>query len=91
MSRIVKPLTEHITIIYGKDHSIGNFVDITDSRFANSKDDEQGEGYIFEWSQLFGASTNLPNLKIDIRLSDDYIIKTVNKWIKEKGYENNIG
>lgn len=50
------PYTDHVT---GNDHAIGKFIDITDRRYAGCPDDEQGEGYILEWSQLFGFTTNL--------------------------------
>lgn len=43
----------------GSDHAIGRFMDITDSRYAKSGKDEQGEGYVFEYSELFGITTNL--------------------------------
>jgi len=58
MSRNKKVLTANITIWYGNDHAIGKWLDITDDRFARSGKDEQGEGYVFEWSEMFPKGTN---------------------------------
>lgn len=59
MSRHNLPFNEHTTIHSGSDHAIGRFIDIADSRYAGHISDVQGEGYVFEWSEMFGISTNL--------------------------------
>lgn len=59
MSRLVFTPNEHTTFISGNDHAIGPFLDITDKRFANSGKDRLGEGFIMEWSEMFGFSNNL--------------------------------
>jgi hypothetical protein len=52
---LLGPFTE---IHYGKDRALEFFIDITDTRFTASGKDEQGEGYIMEWSKKDGFSTN---------------------------------
>jgi hypothetical protein len=59
MSRIIRPITRHITIITGEDRVLGNFIQITDSRFAGTADDPQGEGYVYDGDQDTGVMTNL--------------------------------
>lgn len=59
MSRLVFTPNEYTSFISGSDHAIGAFLDITDTRFANSGMDRQGEGFIMEWSEMFGFSQNL--------------------------------
>jgi hypothetical protein len=72
------------TIIHGDDNTLGKFVDITDERYANSGLDEQGEGYLFEWSELFGTSTNLIGLDIkDIR-NANLVESLVEAFLKSK-------
>lgn len=66
MSRVPCNITEHICIIMGSDYTLGRFIDVTDSRYANSGKDLQGEGYVMEWSKVFGLSTN----RIDIQEKD---------------------
>lgn len=81
MSRKVLKITEHITVINGLDHAIGNFIDIQDSRFANSYLDKQGEGYVFEYSDKFEISTNLVGLKYEDLKSKEIIIERCNQFI----------
>jgi len=73
MSRHRKIVTPSITIWYGEDHAIGKWLDITDERFAMSGKDEQGEGYVFEWSEKFPKGTNLINYQLPkgFKLTDD--------------------
>lgn len=59
MSRFLRKINEHTTVITGHDHALGHFIDIIDKRYANTPLDEQGEGYVFEWSQFLGITTNL--------------------------------
>ena len=59
MSRVSASLSIFTHIYSGNDHMLGFFFDVTDDRFAGSKEDEQGEGYLLEWSTTFGFSTNL--------------------------------
>lgn len=47
----------------GMDMALGKFFDITDKRFAGTANDRQGEGYVLEWSQKWGISTNLIGAK----------------------------
>jgi len=64
MSRNSKNITPSITIWYGEDHAIGKWFDVTDNHFAMSGKDEQGEGYVFEWSELFPKGTNHINYQM---------------------------
>ena len=74
MSRNIMRVTDEITIISGGDNALGRFLDITDSRYANSGKDEQGEGYVFEWSENLGITTNL--LKINRKVFIDHYKNT---------------
>ena len=65
MSRKVKIVNENITMYYGGDHAIGKWMDVTDSRYAVNDKDEQGEGYVFETSQVFPFGNNLIGLKVE--------------------------
>jgi hypothetical protein len=58
MSREETPINETTQIVRGSDHALGYFIDIKDKRYANSGLDEQGEGYLVEWSTIFGFSQN---------------------------------
>lgn len=60
MSRNMYTFRNGLThIFYGSDHTLGYFVDVVDDRYASCSVDEQGEGFIMEWSRLFGFTTNL--------------------------------
>jgi len=65
MSRQWERVTDDITIYFGTDHALGLWLDITDKRYAVSEQDEQGEGYVYEYSQKFGVSTNLVELTME--------------------------
>ena len=62
MSREYTQLSPPVSVIGGSDHAIGCFIDVTDRRYADSGKDKQGEGYVMEWSELFGFTTNLIGL-----------------------------
>ena len=59
MSRNVRSITDTTTVAFGEDHALGGFYDIMDSRYADSGNDQQGEGYVVEWCEVFGFTTNL--------------------------------
>ncbi len=63
MLRQHKQLTKDITLIFGYDHALGSFIQITDARYASTPEDKQGEGYVFEWDERFGVSTDLIDLQ----------------------------
>jgi len=66
---------------HGSDHVLGAFLDITDSRYAGTEDDLQGEGYLFEWSSLFGITTNLIEATIeDLEHSQERMQELVDKY-----------
>lgn len=65
MARHHKKINDQLDSWYGNDHAIGQFVDITSKTYAGSKQDEQGEGYIFEYSDMFKIGTNLANLTLE--------------------------
>jgi len=88
MRRYSKKLTKDITLIYGSDHTLGGFTQITDSRYASSGKDEQGEGYVFDCDELFGTTINLiklhaPKVKGSIfNVSQKEIIIRCDEFIK---------
>lgn len=57
------PGSEHTNYITGYDEILGNFLDITDNRYAGTINDKQGEGFVLEYSDFFKISTNL--IRID--------------------------
>ena len=82
MSRNPSRLTEDIVIVRGNDHISGYFVQIMDKRYARSGKDQQGEGYVLDWDEAFGFTTNYINAQI-IDLHDDMkLIELANniKW-----------
>lgn len=86
MSRTVIDPSPDISIIRGKDHILGNFVQIQDRRYANSDKDEQGEGYVMDWDELWGFTINLIHAEI-IDLHDDVkLLELANKidWTLSK-------
>ena len=81
MSRNIKKINETINIIHGSDHTLGYFLDITDSRYADSGLDEQGEGYVMEWSHVLGFTRNLIGADIEDIGSNERLIELTNKFI----------
>lgn len=59
MSKRESSVNENTIFVNGSDDALGSFFDIIDKRYAASGKDEQGEGYVFEWSEAFNISTNL--------------------------------
>lgn len=60
MSRKIIYSDSRITVISGIDHALGQFCQIYDKEFVNET--SEGEGIVFEWSQLFGIETNLTGI-----------------------------
>jgi len=82
MSRYTSELGKDIQLHSGSDQVLGGFFDITDKRYADSDKDEQGEGYVVEWSQAFKFSTNLIGINRN-ELGDPSRIKELcNKFIE---------
>lgn len=79
-------ITEHPIVLYsGNDMILGKFLDITDSRFAGSEQDKQGEGYLFEWSEVFGISTNLIGLTEKSMKDEKQILHAVESYLTKIG------
>jgi len=79
-------ITEHPTrLIWGNDHVLGKFLDIIDVRYAGTEQDEQGEGYLFEWSTLFGISTNLIGLTEESMKDEKQILQAVEIYLTKIG------
>lgn len=79
-SLIENPIQFH----FGSDHALGKFIDITDRRWAKSGKDEQGEGYVLEWSTLFGISTNLIGATLeDVEASVDRLAELTEEFINK--------
>lgn len=84
MSRLTLTVNENITIYHGSDHAIGGFIDIIDKRFAESGFDNQGEGFVLEYSDMFGFSNNKINIeKLEELSQDELIISKCNEFINK--------
>ena len=82
MSRYSQRVNEHTTFHIGSDHALGRFKDITDSRYAAHPSDQQGEGFVFEYSELFGIGTNLIGASHRDVLNNGRLIELTNKFIE---------
>ena len=80
MSRSEQRISETTWIINGTDIAIGRFIDIRDERVI----DEQGEGYLVEWSDMFGFSTNLLNVSFSELTNYKTVIQKVNHYVEQK-------
>lgn len=74
MSRNSLQIGENIIVVYGNDHAIGTFIDIIDLRFEGHQDDHQGEGFVAEWSELFGLDQG--DNKIGINVAEIKLLHT---------------
>lgn len=74
MSRNIVNIGENIIVAYGNDHAIGRFIDIIDLRFEGHQDDYQGEGFVAEWSGLFGMAQG--ENRIDINAAEMQLLFT---------------
>ncbi len=81
MSRHTTRLNDTTQVHSGGDHALGRFIDITDSRYADSGKDEQGEGYLVEWSQLFGFSQNQIGIKVEELPDRERIFELVDAFV----------
>ena len=84
MSRQHKQLTKDITLVFGYDRALGSFIQITDARYASTPEDKQGEGYVFEWNESFGVSTDLIGLRppLSILFNEVTVISKCNQFIE---------
>lgn len=79
-------LKEQNTIIaFGSDHALGRFIDILDRRYAGTTFDPQGEGYLVEWSDLFGFHQNKIGIKIEELSNEELIFEKVDKYLTSIG------
>lgn len=83
MSRRSRMIANHIEVSMGFDHALGQFIQITDSRYAGTEDDYQGEGYVFEWDESFGITTNLINLTVEEMNDNDAIASKCNAFASQ--------
>lgn len=82
MSRTTIKKSNNIFIYTGDDHAIGRFLDVIDLRFAGHETDEGGEGFVFEWSDMFGITTNLIGAN-EAELNDiDALVAKTEKFIQ---------
>lgn len=58
MSRKRELINDRFAIIYGTDHALGFFVQVTDIDFAEHEKDFSGEGYVFDWDMMFGTTVS---------------------------------
>lgn len=89
MSRNTQEIAPGIKIHYGSDHAIGRFLDITCSAYAQSDLDEQGEGYVVEYCDMFKFSQNQIGIAFEDLGNKTKIIELVNKFIVDKGLKKN--
>lgn len=84
MSRFRNIISKNITVYCGDDHALGKFYDVTDQRFADSGQDQQGEGYVFQSSHLFGIDLNRINATVEqiASLDKTIISELCNNFIK---------
>lgn len=85
MSRLSKKLNDNTTIIYGSDHAVGRFVQVVDKREIERND--ESDGYILDWNELFGYSNNKINLpdKFFAGFVDTIsIVESVERYFKNK-------
>ena len=57
MSRRTLFQNNRFTLVGGKDHALGNFLQLYDKELEHET--PEGEGLIFDWSQGFGIEVNL--------------------------------
>ena len=82
MSREGNKINENITVVFGNDHVLGSFIDVIDNRFAESGQDEQGEGYVCEYSTKFGISNNRIGANIEDLKNKEKIIELCDAMVK---------
>jgi hypothetical protein len=56
MSRKTVYQDKRLTVVSGIDHALGKFHQVFDKEMENETPD--GEGLVFDWSELFGFETN---------------------------------
>jgi hypothetical protein len=84
MSRKIHNVNENITVAYGNDHMLGQFIDIMDRRYAESGKDEQGEGYLVEWCTVFEFNQNQIGITVEGLKDEATVIELCDKFVKEK-------
>lgn len=57
MSRLTLYHDSRLTVVGGDDHALGKFLQVFDKTMENET--EEGEGLVFDWSELFGIERNL--------------------------------
>jgi hypothetical protein len=82
MSRFHEELSGDVTITTGDDHALGRFMQVSDQRYARSGEDEQGEGYVLNWDQVFGFSTNLIGATREQLGDNDKILELCNEFAR---------
>lgn len=79
MARNEMKLSETTTIFHGTDDALGYFSDVWDSRAVTDDD----EGFVCEWSRLFGYSNNQIQLENDEISDPAFIIQRVNEYFNK--------
>ena len=64
MSRCINYINNRFSIVWGNDHVLGLFIQVTDLDFMGDVRDRSGEGYVFDWDQMFG--TSISHLKDEV-------------------------
>lgn len=77
MSRSTIFQNERITVVGGTDHAVGKFLQIFDNQMEF--DTPEGEGLVYDWSQMFGVETNFtgyPDTCLPEKIIESYINDT---------------
>jgi len=82
MSRYTEILNKNIKINFGWDATLGSFVDIIDKRYVNIGKDEQGEGYLVEWTKIWGFTQNKIGIKQEELKNGKRIEELINKFLE---------
>lgn len=74
MSRVTLYHDNRMSVVAGKDHVLGEFIQLYDKEMRDET--PEGEGLMYEWSEALGVETNyteLPSTLSPILLIDQYI------------------
>lgn len=76
MSRKVLYRNNRLTVTAGVDHMLGKFIQVFDNTLIDET--PEGEGLVFDWSQVLGIERNLtgiPNTNPPLDIVREYLIQ----------------
>lgn len=74
--------SKFVDITTGKDHAIGKFIQIQDRRYSQSDKDDQGEGYVLDWDEMFGFTINLINATLEDLKDTNKLVSLCDEFAK---------